>query len=103
MCYNIIGVNKNYPRSQSMNVGEAFKNFGEGPNSFFDNKYPERCAFDSCKLKDNNCKNELNNEFIKLNEQTNQIEQLDSGYQGLRSTFCFECTAKGDVVSVNGL
>ena len=73
MCYKIIGVNKNYPRSQSMNVGEINKNFGNGPSSFFDNKYPNKCPFENCKLKDNNCKNDLVNDFIKLNEQTNQI------------------------------
>ena len=86
-----------------MNIGEESKNFGDGPSSFFDNKYPEKCAFDNCKLKDNNCRNELSNDFIKLTEKDNQIQQLDSGYKGLKSTFCYECTAKGDVISVNGL
>jgi hypothetical protein len=86
-----------------MNVGEETKDFGKGPSSFFNNKYQEKCAWDSCVLKDNNCKNELSNEFIKLTEKDNQIQQLDSGYKGLKSSFCFECTAKGDTVKVNGL
>jgi hypothetical protein len=56
-----------------MDVGEATKDFGSGPASFFNNKYPEKCAWDKCMIKDNNCKNELTNEFIKLDETTNQI------------------------------
>ena len=56
-----------------MNVGEKSKDFGKGPSSFFNNKYPEKCAWDSCVLKDNNCNNELSNEFIKLTEKDNQI------------------------------
>ena len=51
-----------------MNIGEDFSYFGTGPSSFFDNKYPLKCEFDLCKLKDNNCDKELNNEFIKLTE-----------------------------------
>jgi hypothetical protein len=57
-----------------MEVGEATKDFGSGPASFFNNKYPDKCAWDNCKLKDNNCKNDLTNEFIKLDEETNQIQ-----------------------------
>ena len=57
-----------------MDVGEKTKDFGSGPSSFFTNKYPEKCAWDKCRLLDNNCKNELTNEFIKLDENSNQIE-----------------------------
>ena len=54
-----------------MNVGEKTKYFGSGPSSFFNKKHPDQCPWDNCKLKDNNCKNELTSEFIKLDEKTN--------------------------------
>jgi hypothetical protein len=53
-------------------------------------------------LMDNTCKNPLNNPYIRLTGN-NQIEQLNSGYRGLSQTFCFECSARGDIISANGL
>ena len=58
-----------------MDIGEESKTFGNGPESFFTNKYPKRCPFENCKLKENNCKSDLSNEFIKLDETTNVITQ----------------------------
>ena len=54
-----------------MDIGEKFRYFGTGPSSFFNNKYPIKCAFDLCLLKDNNCNKELDNEFIKLTKSKN--------------------------------
>lgn len=68
MCYNVVSINNNRPRSQVLAIGDAQKTFGTGPTSFFTNRFPQECPLTNCQLKDNNCNKVLDNQYITLNQ-----------------------------------